>query len=70
MCTLCACQQTGSNYGTVSEDSAEELEDLPELKIGVAILKSFFYKDKNGNYEGIDAQIAKAACKRAGNDTE
>lgn len=41
-------------------------ENLPELKIGVDILEPFFSIDKNGEYAGIDADIAVEACKRAG----
>ena len=40
--------------------------NLPELRIGVDILEPFFYVDKDGNYTGIDAQLAREACKRAG----
>lgn len=66
LCTFCSCQQTGKSSKAAKEDLSEETEDLPELKIGVAKLKAFFYKDENGNYEGIDAEIAREACKRAG----
>lgn len=41
-------------------------KDLPQIRIGVDILKPFFYIDRNGNYAGIDADIAREACKRAG----
>lgn len=43
-----------------------EKKDLPQIRIGVDTLKPFFYIDRNGNYKGIDAEIAKEACKRAG----
>lgn len=56
---LCACQKT-------EKTSSESEKNLPEIKIGVDILKPFFYVDENGEYTGIDAEIAKEACKRAG----
>ena len=59
-CSLCACQQS-EQAGTAEAES-----DLPELKIGVDILEPFFYKDENGDYVGIDAEIAQAACEKAG----
>ncbi len=59
-CMLCSCQQTEAKT-----ESAADLE-LPELKIGVDILKPFFYIDENGHYAGIDAEIAEEACRRAG----
>ena len=58
-CTLCACQKAAT-------DEVAGGEKNPELKIGVAILKPFFYKDENGDYTGIDAKIADEACERAG----
>lgn len=59
-CSLCACQQ--------SDNSKESKTDskLSNLKIGIDDLKPFFYVDENGDYAGIDADIAKEACKRAG----
>lgn len=60
---LCACQKAEKT------DSKSEKE-LPKIKIGVDILKPFFYVDENGEYAGIDAEIAKEACKRAGYEPE
>lgn len=59
-CSLCACQKSEQT------ETAEEEVKLPELKIGVDILKPFFYKDENGDYAGIDAELAREACSRAG----
>lgn len=58
-CALCACHFTPEPL-PVSDS------ELPELKIGVDTLKPFFYIDQNGDYAGIDADIATEACKRAG----
>ena len=60
ICVLAAC-----NAGTLSGD-AEPTSDLPELKIGVSTLNPFFFVDENGDYKGIDAEIATEACRRAG----
>lgn len=59
-CALCACQPTDAQ----NETDATSL--LPELKIGVDTLEPFFCTDENGDYAGIDAEIATEACKRAG----
>ncbi len=58
-CMLCACQ--GS-----SGESSETDEDLPEIKIGADVLEPFFYTGRNGSYVGIDADIMREACRRAG----
>ena len=59
LCTLCACQYAENDKKTA--DTA-----LPELKIGDSRIRPFFYKDENGDYTGIDVEIAQEACKRAG----
>ncbi len=59
ICGLSACQKR-----QVTESKTKE--KLPEIRIGVDMLKPFFYIDKNGDYKGIDAEIAKKACKLAG----
>ena len=56
---LCACQSS-----TIS--TKQEKTSLPVLHIGVDELNPFFYVDENGEYKGIDAEIATEACKRAG----
>lgn len=60
VCCLCACQSSGSQKKVLDESS------MPELKIGVDTLKPYFFTDENGNYAGIDAEIATEACHRAG----
>ena len=39
---------------------------FPELIIGGTSYNPYFYQDINGKYAGIDVEIAKEACKRAG----
>lgn len=60
VCLLCACQSSDS------QKKVEEKSALPELKIGVDTLKPYFFTDENGDYAGIDAEIAAEACNRAG----
>lgn len=59
ICGLCACQ-------TKKETESQSKEKLPKIKIGVDMLKPFFYIDQNGDYKGIDAEIAVKACELAG----
>lgn len=63
-CGLCACK--------AADIQAEKTagENLPTLAIGVDDLRPFFYTDENGDYAGIDADIAAEACKRAGYQPE
>lgn len=56
---LSACGQAERKTNTTEEP-------LPQLQIGVDNLKPFFYIDRNGDYAGIDADIAKEVCRRAG----
>lgn len=57
---LGACRQPNN-----ADDAGTDIE-LPELKIGADILKPFFYVDENGDYAGVDAELAEEACRRAG----
>ena len=41
-------------------------DDLPVIKIGIDIKTPFVYVGTDGDYTGIDADIAREACKRAG----
>ena len=49
-----------------SSSSNEADKDLPVLKIGVTDNDPYVYIDSTGDYAGIDADIAREACKRAG----
>lgn len=49
-----------------STPSSESDKDLPELKIGVTDNDPYVYIDTTGDYAGIDIDIAREACKRAG----
>lgn len=46
----------------------EKTEDsgLPKLKIGCTIVEPYFYVGEDGNYTGIDEEIAEEACRRLG----
>lgn len=58
--SFCGCQQNEQS-NEISPDTK-----LQELKIGVDTLVPYFYTDENGNFAGIDAEIATEACRRAG----
>lgn len=49
-----------------SPSSNETDKDLPALKIGVTDNDPYVYVDTTGDYAGIDIDIAREACKRAG----
>lgn len=49
-----------------STPSSESDKDLPELIIGVTDNDPYVYIDTTGDYAGIDIDIAREACKRAG----
>ena len=50
-----------------SSSSSNEVDgDLPVLKIGVTDNDPYVYVDATGDYAGIDIDIAREACKRAG----
>lgn len=49
-----------------SSSSNETDKDLPVLKIGVTDNDPYVYIDTTGDYAGIDVDIAREACKRAG----
>lgn len=64
-CFVTACN---SKQGITEQSTAKETNSkaLPKLKIGVDILEPFCYVDENGDYTGIDIEIAREACKKAG----
>ena len=49
-----------------SSSTSEADKDLPVLKIGVTDNDPYVYVDTTGDYAGIDIDIAREACKRAG----
>ena len=49
-----------------SSSSNEADKNLPVLKIGVTDNDPYVYVDTTGDYAGIDIDIAREACKRAG----
>lgn len=57
----------GAEDGETSEafDSS-----LPVLKIGSAVFAPYFYMGEDGEYTGIDKEIAEEACKRMGYQPE
>lgn len=65
---LCACQGRATAPTAQSTDPKSSSQDLPEIKIGTNFLSPFFYMGRDGEYTGIDAELAKEACRRAGLD--
>lgn len=55
---LCGCSQVGRNGG---DDSG-----LPALVIGSDEYEPFNYMDENGEFKGIDVELAEEACRRMG----
>ena len=52
---LCGCTSTASSEA-----------ELPKLIIGASIYEPYFYRDINGEYAGIDADLMREACRRIG----
>lgn len=57
MCLLSGC--TGA-------DSPEKTTEKETLTIGSDIYSPYFYPDDNGDFAGIDVEIAEEACRRLG----
>ncbi len=66
--TACNRKQGITEQSTAKKDTVKEtdVKSLSKLKIGVDILEPFCYVDENGDYTGIDIDIAKKACEKAG----
>lgn len=56
--SLCSC---GSRQ---TEKTSKKKDDLPVLTIGSSSYNPYFYVDEDGNYAGIDKEIAEEACRR------
>lgn len=52
--------------GRTVKAEAQNTEELPVLRIGSATFAPYFYMDEDGDYAGVDVEIAKEACKRMG----
>ena len=48
---------------TADNDAAS---DMPEMKIGGVIYEPYFYRNIDGDYDGIDVRLAREACSRMG----
>lgn len=59
--SLCAC--AGKNNATGGKD-------LPKLIIGVDYYEPFVYRDEDGEFAGIDVDLAKEACRLIGYEPE
>ena len=57
-CTaLCSCKRSNDNTDTAQ---------LPQIVIGSDIYEPYFYLDNDGDYTGIDVELARAVCRRLG----
>lgn len=61
---LCSCQ--GRATAAQTAEPQTDAEELPQIKIGTNFLDPLFYVGRDGEYTGIDAELAKEACRRAG----
>ena len=61
----CTAVLTYTDRNSSSSPSTAD-EDLPVLKIGVTDNDPYVYVDTTGDYAGIDIDIAREACERAG----
>lgn len=51
-------------FSGCAENKKREVPELPSLTIGSDIYSPYFYLDDNGNFAGIDVEMATEACKR------
>ena len=56
----------GGKNEVTSQSAASSTQKKPTLKIGVDSLEPFFFMGRSGKNIGIDADLARAACKRIG----
>ena len=62
LCILTLCLCSCSNGQT--RKSSKKQDKLPILTIGSSSYNPYFYIDENGDYAGIDKEIAEEACRR------
>lgn len=53
-------------FSSCASNESSENEDVQTLIIGGAIYEPYFYLDENGEFAGIDVELAKEACRRMG----
>lgn len=56
---------SGISERTVKAETCNTVQS-PVLQIGSSIFAPYFYVDEDGNYAGVDVEIAKEACERMG----
>lgn len=56
----------GVKNGKEEKSSAGQDTGLPQLRIGSAVFDPYFYVDEDGDYAGVDVDIATKACERMG----
>ena len=66
VCAVCVAALAGCAGSLGNNEDSGAQPSLPELRIGVDTLEPFFFVGDDGEYQGIDADIAREACERAG----
>ena len=61
---------SGCQYLNTKDTIHTDSEDLPVIRVGGTIYEPYFYKDIDGNYEGIDVELAREAFSRMGYQPE
>ncbi len=56
--------------GRLNQTESQDSDHLPVIKVGGAIYEPYFYKDIDGDYSGIDVELAKTAFARMGYQPE
>ena len=56
----------GCQYLNTKDNKYTDNEDLPVILVGGTIYEPYFYRDIDGNYDGIDVELAREAFSRMG----
>ncbi len=65
LCCLMACMLWGCSGG--QEENSETVANLQEVRIGIdGSYEPYSYVDENGNFAGLDVELAREACQRMG----
>lgn len=63
---ICVSLLCGFLFVGCNESGEREERKLPRIRIGGSIYEPYFYIDENGEYAGIDVELAREACRRMG----
>ncbi len=68
--TICLVLLLNINLFGCSNEKKEEISNLPTVVVGIDQFKPYSYIDNDGNYAGIDVELASEAFKRIGYQAE